>query len=450
MIRGMRSTLVLLAVLVGLGAYIYFVESERPTSEEAANAKTKVFEIESDQIEALHVTASNGDTTVVEKRDGTWHLLEPANAKVAEMEVSGIATALASLEMERVVEEDVTDVSPFGLGEPTVDIGFKVADEEVLRHLRLGDTTATGGDLFARVDDETRVFLIAGYLQSTFDRSTFDLRDKSILEFDRDQVDRLELTRNDGNVIAAKTDDQWTLEAPWNVRADSSALESLVTRLQTAQMKSIVAEGNDEIDLEAYGLADPSTTVTLGAGSTRATLALGNAALSGDLYGHDLARAIVFSTKLNLLDDVTKPAIDYRRKDVFDFRSWNASRLALTRSDSTIVFEKTVDGDEDVATWRRVEPAGEVDDEKMQALLSRLSGLRAASFADSRQGTGLDAASLTVDAQFDDGNKQERMLFSKVQDIVYAAADEDASPATIDVSEYDEVLSALDDLTSSE
>lgn len=443
--------LVLSAMLVGLGAYIYFIESERPTSDEAASAKAKVFELESDEIEHLRVRASNGQTTVLQKREGAWVLLEPAGARVAEMEVTGVAGALESLELERIVEEDASDVSAFGLDEPAIDVGFQLAGESTMRHLQLGDTTATGGDLYARVADEPRVFLIAGYLESTFDRDTFDLRDKSILEFDRDEIDRLELTRNSGDVVAAKVEDRWTLETPWEARADSSTVESLVTRLQTLQMKSIVAEGDDDIDLESYGLAAPSTSVTLGAGSTRATLALGQATPTGDLYARDVSRSIVFTVQLDLLDDITKDAVDYRRKDIFDFRSWSASRLALDQGDATFVFEKRPPDEGEVATWQRVEPAGQIEEEAMQTLLSRLSGLKADSFAESRQNTGLETPSLIVEAQFDDGTKRERVQFARTADTVYAAAaDDDSSPATIDMSQYDEVLAALAELTAND
>ena len=47
--RGVRSTGVLLAVFVGVIAYVYFVESERPPSSDA-DAREKVFALEADAI----------------------------------------------------------------------------------------------------------------------------------------------------------------------------------------------------------------------------------------------------------------------------------------------------------------------------------------------------------------------------------------------------------------
>ena len=54
------STLALVAVAAGLGAYIYFVDAERSTTE----VKEKVFTVAADDIEQLRVTAK-GETSVL-------------------------------------------------------------------------------------------------------------------------------------------------------------------------------------------------------------------------------------------------------------------------------------------------------------------------------------------------------------------------------------------------
>ena len=48
--RGLKSTIALLVVLVGLVAYIYFVDSKKPASD-APETKAKAFTVDTDQIE---------------------------------------------------------------------------------------------------------------------------------------------------------------------------------------------------------------------------------------------------------------------------------------------------------------------------------------------------------------------------------------------------------------
>jgi hypothetical protein len=77
----------------------------------------------------------------------------------------------------------------FGLKPPKTTVAFKVAGETAERKLLLGNKTPTGSDLYAQVEGQPRVILISAYLNDTFNRTTFDLRDKTALKFDRGAVD---------------------------------------------------------------------------------------------------------------------------------------------------------------------------------------------------------------------------------------------------------------------
>ena len=63
---GWRSTLILLVVLIGLGAYIYFVDSKKPVGDEAT--KEKAFtSVTLDDIEELQIKSDGGEQTRVQK-----------------------------------------------------------------------------------------------------------------------------------------------------------------------------------------------------------------------------------------------------------------------------------------------------------------------------------------------------------------------------------------------
>jgi hypothetical protein len=100
--RGMWSTIALVAVLAGLGGYIYFVESKDTTP--GVTEREKVFTVESDKITEITLT-SDGETSTLQKADGTWKMTMPAAADADQMEASSIANTLTSLEVNRVVDE---------------------------------------------------------------------------------------------------------------------------------------------------------------------------------------------------------------------------------------------------------------------------------------------------------------------------------------------------------
>lgn len=443
--RSFRSTLILVVVLAGLVGYIYFVESKK-TTQPGEEAKPKAVSVTADKIVALSVKPATGDETVLQKTDGTWRVVKPVEASADESEVSGIATNLASLEVQQVVEENPRDLKQYGLAEPKVDVGFKTGSDKDFRHLLIGDKTATGSDLYARLQNEKKVFLISAFLESTFNRSTFDLRDKTVLKFDRNKVDSVALASLDKSVQMAKSGEEWSLTRPIEARADYGTVEGLIGRLQTAQMKSLVTA--EPKDLKEYGLDKPEVSATLGTGSARATLDIGKKSPDGTLYARDAARPMVFTIEASLLDDLKKSADDYRRKDVFEFRPYNATRLEITRGTEAFVFEKTKDqGKDAVEKWRQVSPAArDVDMTKMDQFLTKLTNLRTQSWAGASDKTGLDTPVLTATAKFDEGKKQEHILFGKSGSDVYASRKGEPGAAKLDSVEFDDMMKALDAL----
>ena len=87
--RGLKSTIGLIVVLAGLGAYIYFTWN-KPESTDSGKKTEKVFaSLQADKIDELKVTSANGDATLLKKQNGAWQMTQPLTAKADESEASG-------------------------------------------------------------------------------------------------------------------------------------------------------------------------------------------------------------------------------------------------------------------------------------------------------------------------------------------------------------------------
>jgi hypothetical protein len=441
--RGFRSTLILLVVFLGMLGYIYFYLMKRPATPET-EAKTKVFDVKPETIDEIRIRTAAGDVTA-KKASGSWELVEPA-AKADETELSSITTNLSSLEIQRVVDEQPSDLKQYGLAEPRVDVGFKASGDKELKHLIIGDKTATGNDLYAKLPADKKVFLISGFLDTTFNKTPFDLRDKTILKFERDKVDMVSIVMPAQTIELAKMGTDWRLKKPVDARADFSAVEGAIGRLQSGQMKSIAAA--DAKDLKQYGLDAPAVTATVGAGSVRATLAIGKAAEGGNLYARDTSRPTIFTVEASLADDLKKATDTYRRKDLFEARAFNTDRVELTRGGATIAIEKVKgDGKDAKEKWRQIAPAAaDLDTTKVEAWLSKLTELNAQSFAEPKTDTGLSKPIATVVIKFSDAKKEERVTFGRAGAEAYASRVDEAGAAKIDAMQLDEALKGVDSL----
>ena len=432
--RGLRSFIALLAVLIALGAYLYFVESKRTPGDDEEK-RDRVFAVEADKIDEITIKSEAGDRTTLKKVSDRWQLTAPESAEADGSEVAGITRNLSTLEVQRVIEENPSTLDDFGLAQPRIEITFKASGQE--HKLLVGSKTPTGGDLYARTAAQSRVFLIPSFVESSLNRGTFDLRDKSALKFDREQADSIEIVADAQTTKFARAAGGWQLAQPAVSRTDAAAIESLVSRLSSVQMKKIVAP--QAADLKQYGLEQPAATVRVGTGSSQATLLVGGKADEGDVYARDASRPAVFTVEASLLEDLQKKPGDYRQKDIFDARAFNTTRLDVTRAGQTIVVEKAGD------TWRLTGPAQkDADTAKVDALLSALTGARADSFIDTAPAGATEAAVVAV--KFDGGQKEERVTFLRAGSDAYALRGDAAGAAKIEASTLDGILKALDEI----
>lgn len=442
--RGLRSFLGLLVILIALGGYLYFVESKREPGE--GEKREKVFSVASDAIEELTVKAESGEQTSLKKSGADWQIVQPAALQPDSAEVSGIASNLSTLEVQRVIDEKPADLAEYGLATPRVEIGFKAKGQD--HKLLIGRKTPTGTDLYAKVGDQPRVFLISSYLDSSFNKKTFDLRDKTVLKLDRDAIETLSVSMPAKTIRFSKSSGEWRMTEPVNARADFTSMDALLSRLNTLQMKSIAAA--EPASLAEFGLDKPAATIQLGSGSSQATLVVGKAAADSTIYVKDQSRPAVMTIDANLMDELKKEAGDFRQKDLFDARAFNATRIEVVRNGQTMAFEKTKsknkEGQEE-EKWRQVAPAAQdADQTKVENLLSAATQTRATSFADAAAKTGLESPTFRIAIKSGEPQKEETVTFAKSGDKAFASRAGDPGAAVIDASSIDNISKALDEL----
>ena len=388
----------------------------------------------------------SGQQTTLRKSGTAWQIAQPEAAEPDGAEVSSLTTNLSTLEVQSVVDENPGDLAEYGLAPPRIEVTFKAGGQE--HRLQVGRKTPPGTDLYAKRGDEKRVFLIPSYLESTFNKSPFDLRDKTVLKLDRDKIDAVAVTSAKGTVQFNRADGEWQMTAPLKARADFTSVDSIVSRLHTLQMKSLVAP--EAATLVGYGLDKPATTIRLGSGSSQAVLLIGKEAGEGVVYAKDQSRPPVITIDASLVTDATKDASDFRQKDLFDARAFNANRVEIVRGNETIAFEKSKTKDKDgkeESKWKQVSPtARDVDQTKVDNLFAAISSARATGFVDSPAKTGLDKPELTIAIKFDEGKREEKVALARSGSDGYATRAGEPGAAKVDIAAIENVVKSLEAL----
>lgn len=450
--RGLWSTLALVVVLAGLGAYIYFVESKRPAATSSVDgepAREKFFTVETDKINEVKLTYK-GQTTLLRKAEGGWKMIEPVQAEADPPEAISLAQAIANLESVRPVVDNPSDLQQFGLADPPITVEFK-AEGGVSGSFKLGGKNPTQTDIYAMKGGDNKVVLVSSFQESSFNKEPFALRDRKILKFDRDKADALAMSKGARGIELTRAGSDWQVSKPVAGRSDFSAIEGFLTRLSSANMSTLVEE--NAADLAKYGLDKPAMTVTVGSGSAKATLLVGKTD-NDQTYAKDASRPMVFTVDSTLQTDLNKDFDEYRKKELFEFRPFSLDRLRAVLDapggPKTYELEKVPAAKAgESETWKVTRvggPSHTADATAMDDLLNKLVAIKAASFAAGNTRTGLDTPALVVSASYD-GGKFERVRFGVVGDDAYGVRDGEALVANIDAASMKAAMQAFDLVT---
>ena len=229
-----RGLIVAVVVLGALGGVLYWSQHRKPPDEVApVTTATVILKVNAADVTQLTITQKT--PVSVEKADGKWQITQPAPYPADQEAVAGLLSTLSGVNADRVVEDKASDRKQYGLDPPAVEVDI-AGKGHAPQQLLLGDETPAGGDVYAALGGDPRVFTIASFSKTSLDKSLNDLRDKSLLTLSPDKVSRVEVLKKPEEIEFDRTKDGWQMLKPKPAVADSFAVNDLVRSLTGAKM----------------------------------------------------------------------------------------------------------------------------------------------------------------------------------------------------------------------
>src|SRR5262245_27880008 len=140
--RPFYATYAAAAVLLGLGAYIYFVESKAPENKEPA--KEKLVSLNKAKVKELALEPQGTDAIRLAKDGSAWNMRAPLVAAADATEAEALLSTLENLEVDQVAAETPARLSDFGLDPPKLAVSAVLDGAKEPVKLLLGDKTPDG------------------------------------------------------------------------------------------------------------------------------------------------------------------------------------------------------------------------------------------------------------------------------------------------------------------
>ena len=346
-----RNLGIVAVLFVGLGAFVYFYEIEGGKKrEEAAEEAKKLFQFEKEEVISISLVRGDG-SIVLKKENGGWKLVDPIEAEADEEAVDGLASELSSTQVERSLEPDSVDWKDYGLEDPNLKISMGLKDGRSL-DLELGDKDFNQASVFGRIPHLAKVLVLPTLLHTAVDKELFDFRDKSVLDFDREQVREVRIRAGRKAYRLQKEGEDWSIREPIQARADRSEIRSLLSDLEFARVEEFLERGAG--GLRTYGLNAPSSRVDLYLGDNRAkkTLLVGKQ-VGAQFYAKDDSGGDVFKIKEDLVEKLKLDLSKLRDRKMARFERDEVKRVEVKLPDREFEFSRDSEDQ-----WRLQSPAG--------------------------------------------------------------------------------------------
>ncbi|MBI2874647.1 MAG: DUF4340 domain-containing protein [Firmicutes bacterium] len=209
-VKSYAVTLAALILFAGLYGYWHFrVRNQEPVRKVETGPALVEADVESLREITIEGRKVGQNRLVLRKLEsGKWALVEPEGYPTNESTVKLAVDQLAKLKGLRLIAEEATDLTPFGLHDPSLRVEGSLEDGRKVV-VEVGDETPVGGSYYARETSAPRVVTISNSTYEILGQDLNALVEKILADFDRDAVTRITLDLEGKSRVLERTETGW-------------------------------------------------------------------------------------------------------------------------------------------------------------------------------------------------------------------------------------------------
>src|SRR3989442_1074436 len=306
------------------------------------------------QVTAFEVVTPE-ETLAVEQVDGRWRLTRPVALAADAETVTAFLDKLGSTRIKEFVAESPKSLAPHGLGRPLrVSIHTGRDKDRATASLLIGSMDKAKQGAYAMRPGESSVLLLPAEAWAIVPKNVAVLRNKVVVEVDRDKVARVDLESPRGKVALTQEQNRWRIVAPENLPADQVESGALLFKLRDLKAQAFLTD--DASGIPRY-LARPTVRVTVTeTGAAAPTMVLlapapdrrGGKAMA---YAAVAGRGPVVIVGADALDGLARSVTELRDRTVLPaLEPRDVKTVRVRAGGQTVVVERSGEAD-----WRMVE-----------------------------------------------------------------------------------------------
>ena len=278
--RGVTLVALLLVLVLLIAAYVVYEIYEGKQVDKEATATededaTVVLTVQAEELQSIYYKNEKAELTLVKNSEDQWcnesNQVVPLNSTYTDK----MASVLESVTTTKIVSENATDLSDYGLDEPNLTVVVTKTDGSKLTIL-VGDESPLGDSYYLSLDGHSKVYLTGSTLVSAYDYTEVDLTEVALApSISAENITHLLVEDTDKGVLEITYDEKNTYDtsgsgvAPYVLNqgydqpmsGDSTNISTYLGNFTSLSYEQCIAYTSD--DLSQYGLDVPKTTVSI-------------------------------------------------------------------------------------------------------------------------------------------------------------------------------------------
>ncbi len=258
-----RNAAILVAVLAVIAVAYFLIDKYVPKPEaEVITDGNKYVLIDINYEDVKNVEISNKGIQMLFTRSGDeWGLSIPAGVRSDKYKSKAVVLNLTPLKANKIIEEDASNLSKYGLDKPVVVTVRTKGGEEIVTEF--GNKTLTGENYYVKMKDSNTVYAVSDYYGGKLVIDLKYIMDKNLLTMETEDITGFALKR-DGKAVFSSVkleDESWILNYPVDGNVDLAKLQPVLDTIKAISANEFLDSTPDLI--KEYGLDNPRYSITI-------------------------------------------------------------------------------------------------------------------------------------------------------------------------------------------
>ncbi|MGD9849888.1 MAG: DUF4340 domain-containing protein [Nitrospirales bacterium] len=344
MLNPIRISVVLGLIVLGLGAYILFIDIPQTRQIEQHIKQDRQILPFDDRAVTRMLWASKTDTIELARDDQfRWSIINPIQSPADNQEIRRLLRALTIGKIKRTIEgEDghPLDLSEYGLAPPYLTLTLSTPSESV--EFSLGDRGPFAPSLYVQTKPDNQVVLTTLDVMTFAQKNLTNFRLKDLLLFDRERVQEIRIQNKYGEIMLQRVagvhslTPNWMFLSPNPGPADKTTITTLLMELDGLRAIGFVDPEQEKIAIRQQE-AKSHAAITLMEGSLIHHLDIFQYGDAEKTFAVKTSNDPLYEIPPNILGPLTRDPFYFQDKRLFGLEVADLAMLSVQTPDERYV-----------------------------------------------------------------------------------------------------------------